>query len=159
MAAKSSVLVFFQALTHKKKTFYWANYITLFVVLAVGLALTIDQILRCHPISAGFRFDTLETDCDGVFPSFLGSSPYNIATDVAILLIPIPLLTRMVMPWRQKLILVVTFGIAVLVIVVDVIRIAFLENTAIEQLRATHGTKVGDVGNKGYTCLLPPLDQ
>ncbi|OKL56920.1 hypothetical protein UA08_07871 [Talaromyces atroroseus] len=151
MAAKNSVLVFFLALTHGKKTFFWANIVTLVVVNAVGLALTMDQIFHCHPVSAGFRFETLEEHCAGIFPSFLGSSPYNIATDVAILLIPIPLLTRMTLPLRQKLILVVTFGIAILVIVVDVVRIAFLENTAIAQLQRHHGTNVGEVGNRDYT--------
>jgi hypothetical protein len=153
MAAKSSVLIFFLDLTHHKKIFYWANYITLFVVNAVGLALTVHQVFQCHPISAGFRFETLETHCSGILSSFLGSSPYNIATDITILLIPIPLLTRMTLPFRQKLILIVTFGIAILTIVLDVIRIAFLEDTAITQLREHHATNVGEVGNRNYTCL------
>jgi hypothetical protein len=37
---------------------------------------------------------------------------------------------------------------------VDLTRMAFLEHKAIIQLRAHHGTNVGEVGDEDYTCLL-----
>lgn len=60
----------------------------------------------------------------------------------------------MTLPFRQKVILVFTFGVAIFVIMVDLTRMAFLEHNAIIQLRAHHGTNVGKVGDEDYTCLL-----
>jgi hypothetical protein len=113
------------------------------VVTATGIALVFDTIFQCHPVSAKFRFETQTREhCSGIFKSFISSSPFNIATDIAILVIPIPLLTGMRMPLREKIILVITFGVAIFVIVIDVVRMAFLENTATSRLRELHTVKV-----------------
>ncbi|KFY92779.1 hypothetical protein V498_04749 [Pseudogymnoascus sp. VKM F-4517 (FW-2822)] len=58
---------------------------------------------------------------------FLASSPSNVFTDVAILVLPIPVLTGVHLPWRQKSVLVITFGLGVFVTVVDVVRIYYLQ--------------------------------
>ena len=72
---------------------------------------------------------------------------------MAILLIPIPQLTRMTLPFRQKLIVVITFGVAIVVIVVDIARIGFLEHIVILQLRDPNASQA-TLGNEDYTCLL-----
>jgi hypothetical protein len=124
------------------------------VVTVTGIALVFNTIFQCHPISAKFRFETQTSEhCTGIFASFISSSPFNIITDVAILVIPIPLFTRMCMPLREKIILVITFGVAIFVIVIDVIRIAFLENTATSRLREFHTANVGEIPDEDYTCL------
>lgn len=153
MTAKSSILIFFLSLTHGRKTVHIANYLILLVVAVAGTALTLHQVFHCHPISAGFRFETEIGHCIGIFPSFLASSPYNIVTDMAILLIPIPQLTRMNLPFRQKLIVVITFGVAIVVIVVDIARIGFLEHIVIMQLTDPNASQ-GMLGNQDYSCLL-----
>lgn len=127
------------------------------MVTVTGTALVFDTIFQCHPISAKFQFATQTREhCTGIFASFISSSPFNIITDTAILVIPIPLLTRMRMPIREKIILVITFGVAILVIAVDIIRIAFLEGTATSRLQALHTSKVGEIPDEDYTCLLTP---
>ena len=127
------------------------------MVTVVGTALVFDAIFQCRPISARFHFETQTKEhCRGIFASFISSSPYNIITDTAILVIPIPLLTRMRMPTREKMILVVTFGVAICVIGVDIIRIAFLEGTATARLRDLRTSKVEEIPNDDYTCLLTP---
>ncbi|CRG89762.1 L-fucose permease [Talaromyces islandicus] len=55
------------------------------------------------------------------------------------------------MPLREKVLLLITFGVAILVIVIDVIRIAFLENTATSRLRELHTAKVGEIPDEDYT--------
>ncbi|KFY29444.1 hypothetical protein V493_02361 [Pseudogymnoascus sp. VKM F-4281 (FW-2241)] len=65
--------------------------------------------------------------CIPVVIIFLASSPANVFTDVAILVLPIPLLTGIHLPRRQKAVLVLTFGLGIFVTVVDVIRIYYLE--------------------------------
>lgn len=61
------------------------------------------------------------------------------------------------MPTREKVILVITFGAAILVIAVDVIRVAFLESTATSRLQDLHTAKVGEIPDEDYTCLLTPI--
>lgn len=58
------------------------------------------------------------------------------------------------MPPREKIILIVTFGVAISVIGVDLIRIAFLEGTATSRLQDLHTAKVEEIPDDDYTCLL-----
>ncbi|KUL88372.1 hypothetical protein ZTR_05014 [Talaromyces verruculosus] len=124
MAVKSSVLTFYLTLTQGSKVFHRANYITLFIVNAGGLALTIVEAVSCIPLGT-------KEHCTEVFMVALASSPFEIITDIIILFLPIPRLTRMRLPWKQKLILVIAFSTGFGVIVVDVIRTAFLQNAVI----------------------------
>ena len=61
---------------------------------------------------------------------YLCSAPVNIITDLAILVLPIPVLTGMRLPQRQKTILVFTFALGIFVTIVDVIRIYYLQQAA-----------------------------
>lgn len=138
--------------------FHFANDVTLFVVNVAGFGLTITQVYQCHPISAIFRFD-MQTDenCTNIFESSLAVVRYDIVTDLAIIVLPIPLLTRMRLPWQQKLILVITFGVGILVIVVDVIRIAQLQNTILSRFEPHFSPDIADIAHQDYTCLLSQL--
>ena len=59
----------------------------------------------------------------------------NIITDLAILFLPFPILTKLRLPKKQKIILVVTFSFGAFVAVVDVIRIAYLQSAALDRLK------------------------
>lgn len=143
MAVKSSVLTFYLSLTQGSKVFHRANYITLFIVNAGGLALTLVEAVSCLPLGT-------KEHCTEVFTVALAISPFNIITDIIILFLPIPRLTRMRLPWKQKVILVIAFSTGFGVIVVDVIRIAFLQNAFISR-RLTNNPNPD-----GYdtTCML-----
>ncbi|EED17377.1 conserved hypothetical protein [Talaromyces stipitatus ATCC 10500] len=152
MAAKSSILAFFLRLTREKKMYYWANCAILFIINGLGLVLTIHQVYQCHPVYEVFRLEAQTSEsCTNVFLSALASSPYNIFTDVAILVIPIPLLTRIHLPFRQRLILVFTFGVGISVIAIDVVRFASFQTTARDQLVKLNSFHTEDIGNEDYT--------
>lgn len=59
----------------------------------------------------------------------------------------------MTLPFRQKVLLLLTFGVAIFVILVDLTRMAFLEHNAIIKLREHHFSSVGKVGDEDHTCL------
>lgn len=127
---------------------------TLFVVNVAGLGLTLSEVYQCHPVSAIFSFSTqTDENCTNIFESSLAVVPYDIVTDLAIIILPIPLLTRMRLPWQQKVILVITFGIGFLVIIVDVIRIAQLQNTILSRLEPHFEYDIADIAHQDYTCL------
>ncbi|KAF1987898.1 MFS general substrate transporter [Aulographum hederae CBS 113979] len=129
MATKTSILIFFLRLSKAQKIFKWAVLLTIVVVNVAGLALTLLNVLQCIPVDAAF--DTPIPDsaqCKNIVTLYLCSAPVNIITDLAILFLPMPILTAMRLPTKQKIILVITFGFGWLVVAVDVVRIAYLQD-------------------------------
>lgn len=131
MALKTSILAFYLSLPATSRIFKWASIVTLFVVNAGGFALTMVTVFQCRPISA--TFDTVvpaNASCTDIVTIYLSSAPLNLITDFAILFLPMPILTGMRLPRKQKIILVVTFSAGFFAAAVDVIRIAYLQSAA-----------------------------
>ncbi|ELR03139.1 hypothetical protein VC83_08477 [Pseudogymnoascus destructans] len=129
MATKTSILIFYLRLSRTNKLFWIGTYTTMGVVNVVGLVLTFVNIFQCHPLDKIFSESFIDPSqkCIPLVTLFLASSPSNVITDLAILVLPIPVLTGMHLPTRQKTILVLTFGLGIFVTVVDVIRIYYLQ--------------------------------
>jgi fucose permease len=148
MATKTSILLFYLSLSKTHKVFRWATIATLVVVNVGGLALTILNIVQCRPVTAAWASPVPATaSCTNIVTIYLSSAPLNIITDLAIFFLPMPILTSMRLPKKQKIILVVTFGFGVFVAVVDVIRIAYLQNAQRATLRAAQ-TDQSESGNE-----------
>ncbi|OCK75999.1 MFS general substrate transporter [Lepidopterella palustris CBS 459.81] len=131
MATKTSILIFYLTLSKTQKIFRWATIVTLAVVNIGGLALTLLNVLQCRPVSAAFASPVSdEATCTDIVTIYLSSAPLNIITDLAILFLPMPILTSMRLPKNQKTILVITFGFGVFVAIIDVARIAYLQQAA-----------------------------
>jgi len=141
MLTKTSILVFYLSVMSKDAdpVFKWCNWLTLAVVNIAGLALTLYTIFQCTPVAAGYQYPTPSTaQCTDIVTLYLSSAPVNIITDLAILFLPMPILTGMRLPRKQKMILVVTFSCGAFVAVVDVIRIAYLQNAAQSRLKVVN---------------------
>lgn len=148
MAVKTSILVFYLTLTKGESVYRWANYVTLFVVNAAGLALTLVNVFQCHPVGAAVTYPLpSDAKCTDIVTLYLCSSPVNITTDLAILFLPMPILTKMRLPRKQKIILVVTFSFGFFVAIVDVIRIAYLQNAATSRQLALQELHLQDSNN------------
>lgn len=156
MAVKTSILVFYLTLTRNQKVFRWANYATLAVVNAAGLALTMVNVFQCRPVSAAFHSTVPPSaKCTDIVTLYLSSSPVNIITDLAILFLPIPILTQMRLPYKQKVILVITFSFGFFVAVVDVIRVAFLQQAAISRSLALKSIHLQNNTGADFSCMRP----
>lgn len=135
MAEKSSILVFYLSLSKTNRTFRWATIATLFVVNAAGIALTLVTLFQCDPVGAAFRYPVPASHkCTDIITIYLSSAPVNIITDLAILFLPMPILTSMRLPKKQKTILVITFGFGLFVAIVDIVRIAYLQSASTYRL-------------------------
>lgn len=135
MATKTSILAFYLTFSGAERLFRWACYTVLFVVNAGGLALTLVTVLQCDPVSAAFyAVPPPQAQCTDILTIYLSSIPLNIITDLAILFLPMPILTAMRLPKKQKLILVVTFSFGIFVAAVDVLRIHYLQSAATMRL-------------------------
>lgn len=149
MAIKTSILTFYLTLMSREKLFRWAIYVTLFVVNAAGIALTVLNVVRCNPVSAVYAYPFPHgARCTNVVTLYLSSSPVNIITDLAILFLPLPVLTRMRLPLKQKIILIITFSFGAFVAVVDVIRIVYLQEASLMRQLGKAEDKVND-----FSCM------
>ncbi|KAK5171400.1 uncharacterized protein LTR77_004544 [Saxophila tyrrhenica] len=136
MATKTSILAFYLALPTSNRIFKWACIGTLVVVNAGGLALGLFTVFQCWPIGAAFQHPIPQTaHCTDIITIYLSSTPLNIITDLAILFLPMPILTSMRLPKKQKIILIITFSFGAFVAAVDVVRVVYLQGAARTRIR------------------------
>jgi len=128
MATKTSILIFYLRMSRNtQKILRIASYVTLGVVNIAGVVLTFLNAFQCSPVSAAYDPTKSNQKCISIVTLYLCSAPVNIITDLAILVLPIPVLTGMRLPQRQKTILILTFALGVFVTIVDVVRIYYLQ--------------------------------
>ena len=142
MATKSSILAFYLSLPTQNKSFKWACIATLFVVNAGGLALGLFTVFQCRPPGAAFAYPIPgSAKCTDIITIYLSSTPLNLITDLAILFLPMPILTGMRLPKKQKIILIITFSFGAFVAAVDVVRVVYLQSAAITRLTEIYYAK------------------
>ncbi|KAK6951069.1 hypothetical protein Daesc_007598 [Daldinia eschscholtzii] len=137
MATKTSVLIFYLRLSkNTQKVLRLASWAVLVIVNLAGAVLTLINIFQCRPVQAAFDPYPGTAYCIPLLTEFICSAPVNVVTDLAILALPLPVLTSMRLPRRQKIILIFTFALGIFVTIVDVVRIYYLEQ-AITQVSST----------------------
>lgn len=141
MALKTSILVFYLRLSkNTQQVLRIASWVVLAIVTVAGAVLTLLNVFQCRPVASAFStVYTGNSQCIPLLTEFICSAPINVVTDLAILALPIPVLTSMRLPRRQKYILVFTFSLGVFVTVVDVVRIYYLQQ-AISSVPTTTST-------------------
>ncbi|OAQ57660.1 MFS transporter [Pochonia chlamydosporia 170] len=160
MATKTSVLIFYLRLTKGTQIFLrHVSWATLLVVNLTGIVLTVMNIFLCSPIRAAWTVGVDESaTCIPLLTELICAAPVNIITDLAILTVPIPILTRLRLPSRQKMILVVTFALGIFITVVNVIRIYYLQKAIIEVPTSDSSTgpnmRFGDQADFGWYASL-----
>ncbi|KAM0257185.1 hypothetical protein ACHAQJ_004547 [Trichoderma viride] len=129
MATKTSILIFYLRLTQNTQmVLRFASWLILVIVNIAGVVLTFMNIFQCTPVQAAWNANYKgPTKCIPLLTEFICAAPVNIVTDLAILALPIPVLTGMRLPSRQKTILVITFTLGIFVAVVDVVRVYYLQ--------------------------------
>lgn len=135
MATKTSILIFYLRMSRNtQRLLRIASYATLGLVNVSGVVLTFLNAFQCTPPSAAYDIEKDNGRCINIITLYLCSSPVNIFCNLAILVLPIPVLTGMRLPQRQKTVLVFTFALGIFVTIVDVIRIYYLQKAVDVQL-------------------------
>jgi hypothetical protein len=134
MATKTSILMLYRRLSRTLAFFRIATMACLVIVNLGGLVFTLLSIFRCRPITKSFDLVSGSEKCIDIVTLYLVGAPVNILTDLVILILPMPLLTGLVLPSKQKIILVATFALGGFVTVVDVVRIAYLQQSSTARL-------------------------
>ncbi|CAD6503184.1 BgTH12-02852 [Blumeria graminis f. sp. triticale] len=156
MATKTSILILYLRMAkNTQKLLRVASYVTLALVNISGVILTFLNAFQCDPPNAAFNFVRTAESCNSIVTLYLCSAPVNIFTDLTILVLPLPVLTSMRLPPRQKSVLVATFALGIFVTIVDVVRIYYLQETRHSQNLQTSrlGTVVDFAWNAGTAFM------
>jgi fucose permease len=131
MATKTSILTFYVNISKNTQKFLRvSSYVTLAIVNVAGFILTFINAFQCRPSRAAYDLSVKNSSCFSILTIYLASAPINVVTNLAILLLPIPVLTGMRLPQRQKTVLIFLFALGIFVTVVDVVRIYYLQLAA-----------------------------
>jgi fucose permease len=154
MVTKSSILIFYLRLAKNSQFMLRvASYITLALSNIAGVVLTFLNAFQCRPARAAFTPE-LYGKCFSVVTLYLCSAPVNIITDIAILVLPLPVLTRIQLPRREKLILVFTFSLGIFATVIDIIRIYYLQQAMDTQRSQKLQDKIGNTSDFAWTASM-----
>ncbi|KAF4807117.1 Satratoxin biosynthesis SC1 cluster protein 4 [Colletotrichum siamense] len=85
------------------------------LVVSYSIVYVLINIFGCTPIRAGWDLNIVEKTCVDKFSIYLSLSIANIAMDVLILLLPIPVVVPLQMARRQKFSIILLFGTGVFV--------------------------------------------
>ncbi|KAB5566657.1 hypothetical protein GE09DRAFT_743293 [Coniochaeta sp. 2T2.1] len=133
-----SIILYCAALSAVKMTFLFQYYrvfgvfalrrVFIFAILVVGawgLTQVAVGIFICFPV-AGFWDLGVKARCIPNYPQFYVNAAGNIATDVAVLVMPFPLLKRLRLPRQQKVLLFGIFGLGFFTVAISVLRLKYL---------------------------------
>ncbi|OJD38864.1 uncharacterized protein BKCO1_3000240 [Diplodia corticola] len=123
--AKLSLLLFYRRLA----PFAWfraAIYVVMFVVIAYTLGIMFSLIFPCKPIASNWDITIEEGECINKTGIYIATAVINIATDIALLLLPVPVLARLQIPRLEKAALIAMFGVGSMTCVTSVVRLVIL---------------------------------
>ncbi|OBR09213.1 Ubid family decarboxylase [Colletotrichum higginsianum IMI 349063] len=88
------------------------------VYVAVGwVATQVTMFAACRPFSGYWAVPPPDPQCATYESYAIVQACFNISSDVLMLLVPLPLVLRMEVPWRQKAVLVFVFSLGICVVV------------------------------------------
>ncbi|SPO05143.1 related to integral membrane protein [Cephalotrichum gorgonifer] len=132
--------------------------IAIVIVGAWGLSQFLIGVLMCRPIQ-GFWDKRIEATCIPNQPQFYINAAGNIATDVAVFLLPMPAIRHLNLPRTQKLLLLGVFSLGFFTVAISVIRIKFLavtEDPTWDNIESS-GWSIGELTSALTCSCLPTL--
>ncbi|KAB2099104.1 hypothetical protein AG0111_0g12692 [Alternaria gaisen] len=114
-SAKLSLLFFYLRLSHIQ-WFRLCVYASTFVVVGYNIALVFPLIFACTPFRRNWDVTITEGSCIDRTPLYMATAVLNMATDILLLILPIPMVVKLQMPRAQKAGLICIFGVGSLLI-------------------------------------------
>ncbi|POR37500.1 Uncharacterized protein TPAR_02288 [Tolypocladium paradoxum] len=107
--SKLSILAFYLRVS-PGQAFRRAVHALVALVCAYTLAYVLVMVFRCRPVAAGWDLSVKGGQCIGHLAPMMVLSVANIALDVVVLCLPIPVVAPLQMPLRQKVTLTLLFA-------------------------------------------------
>lgn len=117
-----SIVHFYITLFRSNKKFLRAAYAILILVIAFGVGIVISNFLTCRPL-AKYWDPLLPGVCENLLGSIIALSSCNVAMDLTIVLLPMPMVWGLQMATRRKLELTIIFALGFVVCAITIIRL------------------------------------
>lgn len=111
------------------KPFRLACYATMAIVATYSSWAIVSGFVNCVPVAKFWNKD-LPGNCLNFEALWFFNASMNITTDIALLLLPMPLLSKLQLPRTQKIALIGVFGMGILVVVTSILRLSSLREVA-----------------------------
>ncbi|KAJ5642354.1 hypothetical protein N7490_006354 [Penicillium lividum] len=113
---KACMLVIYARITEGLKQRKWINYIAIYVVIGfIGTELSL--FLICRPLSSYWAVPTTNYQCSSYQYYEIVQGCLSISADIFMLVVAIPMMVQVRVPLKQKMILLILFGMGIFVIV------------------------------------------
>ncbi|KAL4928151.1 uncharacterized protein BDV17DRAFT_264902 [Aspergillus undulatus] len=130
--AKGSLIILYYRIVSAQRRYRYALYVISVVVVGYSVAITFALIFACRPIAKAWNAALVGTcvDQNGLYAA---TAVTNTVTDVALIVVPIPVVVSLHMPTIQKIGLFFMFVIGCATVITSIIRLVtlfpFLETT------------------------------
>ncbi|KAL4939128.1 hypothetical protein BDV06DRAFT_225314 [Aspergillus oleicola] len=127
VAITKLAILFFYLRIFTTSTFKKVTYGMITLCSAYAIAVIFQSAFDCSPPSYFWtRFDGVSQGTCLSYAAFKVMPPINIALDVAVMALPLPLLLRLNLPWSKKLRVVSMFSVGILIIIAGILRMTHL---------------------------------
>lgn len=109
--AKVSLIVLYHRIMNRTTLYKWALYILSGIVCGYSIALVLALIFACNPIAKSWDVSITGGSCIDRNGVYIATAVTNIITDLALILLPVPVVITLQMPRIQKVGLLMLFTI------------------------------------------------
>ncbi|TGO65388.1 hypothetical protein BOTNAR_0078g00140 [Botryotinia narcissicola] len=120
--SKFSLLLFYNRLS-PVQWFRNAVYFLMFVVVGHSFALIFALIFLCKPLAMNWDYDILDGTCIDRTAIYIATAALNVATDIALLALVVPMIVDLQMPRIQKVGLIVIFLVGSFIVEANLVTI------------------------------------
>ncbi|KEQ95627.1 hypothetical protein AUEXF2481DRAFT_88450 [Aureobasidium subglaciale EXF-2481] len=119
---KMSILMLYRRL-FPINNFKYLWWVCAFCTVGYGLGALFSSLFACVPVRANWDLNIEPTRCINKKAFYIGNGVMNIFTDLLILCLPIPIVWRLTLELRQKIILSVVFTLGSISCVISLVRL------------------------------------
>ncbi|KAI1409256.1 hypothetical protein F5Y13DRAFT_182153 [Hypoxylon sp. FL1857] len=128
---KSSILIFYKSIFNTVRAFRWAVYGMLAIVTTWTISYFFANLFTCYPITALVE-PFYGNKCINSIPMWLSVVITDVIVDVGILLMPVPMVLRLHLPWKERMGVLGMFMLGACVCAISITRIVTLGQIAAE---------------------------
>ena len=124
-ATKVSLLLFYMRIFHHIAWFKKISLALIAFLLVYLIATTLTSVVQCTPVALAWD-PTVDGKCIDLGKFFIFNGVVAVLTDLLVLILPLPLVWGLQLPFNQKMALIPVFGIGIAIVVVSGLRLKYL---------------------------------
>ncbi|KAL4916725.1 hypothetical protein BDW62DRAFT_202386 [Aspergillus aurantiobrunneus] len=115
----------------------WSSWATITVIVAWAIATILAGCLICRPFAFNWDKTIAGGSCGNQVTSFTVTGVINLLTDVVVLVLPMPSLSRLQMATYKKVTLIAVFGLGLVTCIISALRIHTLSSMNFNDITST----------------------